>query len=144
MGAFTGYFRNRERLKNTTYPYGAYRAHVVLGVIYTENKTIDERKVFSLDQLEEIVSVANDIIFFVQEKWRIAADRPGSGNTKNIGSITLIDDLLSGSGPFSNYGEDMFDDYWMNYLTADMAKKAELREPYYHNLATYKKFRNIR
>jgi len=40
-------------------------------------------------------------------------------------------------------GEDVFDDYWVNYLTPDMAKKAELAKPYYNNLKSYKKFRNI-
>jgi len=144
LGAFTGYFRNRDSSKNVTHPYGDYKAHVVLGIIYSETPDIDERKVYSLDQLAEIVSVIKDVLFFVQEKWRIAVDRPGSGNTKNIGSVTLIDDLINGKGPFSELGEDVFDDYWMNYLTSDMAKNAELREPYYHDIQTYKKFRNIK
>lgn len=144
LGAFTGYFRNRESSKNATHPYGEYKAHIVLGIIYSETPDIDERKVYSLNQLEEIVSVINDVTFFVQEKWRIAIDRPGSGNTKNIGSVTQIDDLINGRGVFSQLGEDVFDDYWMNYLTSDMAKKAELREPYYHDISSYKKFRNIK
>ena len=81
--------------------------------------------------------------FFVQEKWKIATDRPGSGNTKNIGSITCINDLISGNGPFSTLGEDVFDDYWMYYLTSDMAKKVELPKPYYSNLSEYKHFKHI-
>jgi len=30
LGAFTGYFRNRESSKNTKYPYGEYAGHFVL------------------------------------------------------------------------------------------------------------------
>ena len=63
------------------------------------------------------------ILLFVQEKWRIAIDRPGSGNTKNIGSVSSIEDLINGNGTFAGLGENVFDDYWINYLTPDMAKK---------------------
>ena len=144
LGAFTGYFRNRQSGKNVTYPYSSYCAHIVLGIIYSENdKAIDERRCYDLKELDDIVSVVRDVTFFVQEKWKIAVDRPGSGNTKNIGSVTLIEDLVNGNGSFSSLGEEVFDDYWMNYLTPDMAKRAELMQPYYNNLDSYKKFRNI-
>ena len=63
---------------------------------------------------------------------------------KNIGSILLIEDLIQGNGIFSELGEEVFDDYWTNYLTPDMANKAELAKPYYNNLETYKKFRNLK
>lgn len=143
LGAFTGYFRNRQSAKNVTYPYSTYKAHIVLGIIYSENDDIDERKTYSLEELNEIISVVKDITFFVQEKWKIAVDRPGSGNTKNIGSVSRIKDLIDGSGPFAELGESVFDDYWMNYLTPDMARQVELAKPYYNNLETYKKFRNF-
>lgn len=145
LGAFTGYFRNRKSSKNVTYPYSSYKAHIVLGIIYSENdEAIDERRIYTLDNLDEIISVVKNITFFVQEKWKIATDRPGSGNTKNIGSISLIEDLINGNGIFVQLGEKVFDDYWTNYLTPDMAKKAELAKPYYSNLDTYKKFRNLK
>lgn len=144
LGAFTGYFRNRNSSKNVTYPYASYKAHIVLGIIYSENLTvIDESKSYNLENLDEIISVVKDITFFVQEKWKIAVDKPGSGNTKNIGSVSSIKDLIDGSGCFAELDEEVFDDYWTNYLTPDMAMKAELAEPYYNNLASYKKFRNI-
>lgn len=143
LGAFTGYFRERKSTKNITHPYDDYKAHIVLGVIYDTVPEIDERKSYTLEQLNEIVSVIKNFQFFVQEKWQIAIDRPGSGNTKNIGSVCKIKDLLNGSGPFANLGEDVFNDYWRYYLTADMAKKAELPKPYYGNLTEYKKFKHI-
>lgn len=145
LGAFTGYFRNRNSTKNVTHPYSSYKAHIVLGIIYSENDAaIDESKSYTIEDLDDIISIVKDITFFVQEKWKIAIDRPGSGNTKNIGSVSLITDLINGNGPFANLGEDIFDDYWTNYLTPDMAKKAELAEPYYNNLTSYKNFRNIK
>jgi DNA adenine methylase len=51
----------------------------------------------------------------VKEKWEIASDSSGSGNTANIGSIVRISDILAGNGIFKNLGEEWFDDYWMNY-----------------------------
>lgn len=143
LGAFTGYFRDRTSLKNITHQYDAYKAHIILGVIYDMNSDIDELKTYRLEQLDEITSVIKNFCFFVREKWEIAIDRPGSGNTKNIGSVNRIDDLLNGKGVFSELGEDIFNDYWMYYLTADMARKAELPKPYYTNIAEYKKFKNI-
>lgn len=143
LGAFTGYFRDRTSLKNITHQYDAYKAHIILGVIYDMNFDIDELKTYRLEQLDEITSVIKNFCFFVREKWEIAIDRPGSGNTKNIGSVNRIDDLLNGKGVFSELGEDIFNDYWMYYLTADMARKAELPKPYYTNIAEYKKFKNI-
>ena len=107
------------------------------------NSDIDELKTYRLEQLDEITSVIKNFCFFVREKWEIAIDRPGSGNTKNIGSVNRIDDLLNGKGVFSELGEDIFNDYWMYYLTADMARKAELPKPYYTNITEYKKFKNI-
>lgn len=145
LGAFTGYFRNRQSRKNVMHPYSSYKVHVVLGIIYSENEVAgDEQNVYSLNELDDIASVIKDIVFFVQEKWKIATDRPGSGNTKNIGSVSQIDDIINGLGVFADLGEEVFDDYWTNYLTPEMATKAELVKPYYSNLDTYKKSRNIK
>lgn len=144
LGAFTGYFRNREDRKNVTYPYKEYKGHIVLGIIYDVSPVYnDERKSYKLEDLGNIPSVIENIQFFVQEKWKIATDRPGSGNTKNIGSVTSIEDLINGNGVFSELGEEVFDDYWINYLTSDMAKAIELPHPPYNNLQSYKKFKNL-
>lgn len=137
LGAFTGYFRNRGSAKNTTYPYNQYAGHFVLGVIYSKSTSlIDERQQFALDDLHRIPSVIRDFQFFAQPKYRIASGRPGSGNTKNIGSITKIEQLVNGNGPFAVLGEEVYDDYWMYYLTADMARSVESNRPYI-NLKTY-------
>jgi hypothetical protein len=85
-----------------------------------------------------------DFIFFVQEKYKIATDRPGSGNTKNIGSVLKIDELVNGKGPFAKLGEEVFDDYWMFYLTKDMAKAVELTGAPYKNLKEYTGYKKIK
>ncbi|MEO6016785.1 MAG: type II restriction endonuclease [Polaromonas sp.] len=137
LGAFTGYFRNRDSNKNTLYPYNKYAAHFVLGVIYTKcDDVADERKRFPLSDLEKIPSVIRNFEFFAQPKFRIATARPGSGNTKNIGSVDQIATLTSGSGPFASLGEEVYDDYWMFYLTRDMAEALAIARPYM-NLKTY-------
>ncbi len=138
LGAFTGYFRNRGSTKNVTFPYGEYAGHYVLGVIYSRAETLaDQLKIHTVDDLEQIPSVVKDLQFFTQPKYRIAKDQPGSGNTKNIGSVATVSALVNGNGPFAALGEEVFDDYWMYYLTADMARAAELAKPPYRNLVTY-------
>lgn len=145
LGAFTGYFRNRKSTKNITFPYGDYAGHFVLGVLYSRtDESLDERKIYELKDLKSITSVIRDFTFFVQEKYRIALDRPGSGNTKNIGSVRKIGELLNGKGPFSKPGEDVFDDYWMYYLTKDMARAVELKEAPYRNLEEYKQYKGLK
>jgi hypothetical protein len=137
LGAFTGYFRNRNSNKNTLYPYDQYAGHFVLGVIYSKcDDVADEREQFPLEDLEKIPSVIKDFQFFAQPKYRIALDRPGSGNTKNIGSVNKINDLINGKGPFAFLGEEIYNDYWMYYLTSDMAQKLRIPRPY-TNLNSY-------
>ena len=145
LGAFTGYFRDRKSTKNISFPYESYAGHFVLGVIYSRVDThIDERKIYKLSELEKITSVIRNFTFFIQEKYKIAIDRPGSGNTKNIGSVSIIEKLLHGAGPFAKLGEDVFDDYWMYYLTKDMAKSVDLKKPPYRNLKEYEEYKKVR
>ena len=137
LGAFTGYFRKRSESKNITFPYNYYQSHFVLGIIYSRNsEPIDEKKKYSLDDLTSIISVVQNFDFILQEKWRIANSRPGSGNTKNIGSISNIKDLKEGKGKFVDLGEAVFDHYWMNYLTSDMAKAIDSDVPF-RNIEEY-------
>jgi hypothetical protein len=141
LGAFTGYFRNRDSNKNTLFPYSQYTGHFVLGVIYSKcDDVADERKQFALEDLPKIPSVIKNFQFFAQPKYRIAASRPGSGNTKNIGSAVKIDQLVNGTGPFAALGEEVYDDYWMFYLTRDMSQALAVQRPY-TNLKTYLEYK---
>ncbi|HET7561453.1 MAG TPA: EcoRV family type II restriction endonuclease [Rhodanobacteraceae bacterium] len=117
LGSHGEYFENRTSTKNIQFPYGSYSGHFCLGIIYdrAESATIDETRAYKIDDLQSITSVASNFQFFVTEKWKIASDRGGSGNTANIGSINNIADLIAGRGMFSNLGENWFDEYWMNY-----------------------------
>jgi hypothetical protein len=141
LGAFTGYFRKRDSNKNTLYPYSHYSGHFVLGVIYSKcDDVANERKQFTLEDLPKIPSVVKEFQFFAQPKFRIASSRPGSGNTKNIGSVVKIDQLIEGTGPFASLGEDVYDDYWMFYLTKDMAQALSIERPY-ANLKGYLEYK---
>jgi len=116
LGSHGEYFINRESAKNIQFPYKDYLGHFCLGIIYSRAvRDIDDTRVYELSNLRSITSVIKDFEFFVAEKWRIASDKSGSGNTANIGSISKIDDILNGQGMFSRLGEQWFDDYWMNY-----------------------------
>lgn len=117
LGSHGAYFENRTSTKNIQFPYGSYSGHFCLGIIYDRavGATIDETRPHGIDELQSIVSVASNFLFFVTEKWKIASDKGGSGNTANIGSINNIADIISGEGMFSRLGEHWFDEYWMNY-----------------------------
>ena len=116
LGSHGEYFRNRESTKNIQFPYGDYKAHFCLGILYTRaiSADIDETETLKLDDLQDITSVITDLVFFAEEKWKISSDRGGSGNTANIGSIDYIDDMLEGNGVFIKLGEQIFDEYWIN------------------------------
>jgi hypothetical protein len=107
---------------------------------------INEKVKYSMDNLSTISSVVRDFDFFIQEKWKIAIDRPGSGNTKNIGSTTSINDLKHGTGVFTKFtnGKEIFDDFWSFYLTKDMSDKIDLDKPPYSNLKTYLEYKGIK
>lgn len=142
LGSYWGYFRNRNEKMNMDYPYGCYKTHLVLGLLYKQNENLkDEKAVYNINDLNKIKSVIENFIFFVQPKWKIAQDIPGSGNTRNIGGITDIKNLINGTGPFSTLGEDIFDDYWMNYFNKADARLYGPGKPNYHNIKTYKEYK---
>jgi len=117
LGSHGEYFINRQSRKNIQFPYSEYAGHFCLGAIYSRavSDKLEEARVRQIDELHSIVSVVRDFQFFVCEKWEIASDRSGSGNTANIGSITRIEDIVSGDGMFKKLGEKWFDEYWINY-----------------------------
>jgi hypothetical protein len=148
LGSHGAYFKDRTSAKNIQFPYSEYSGHFCLGIIYTrvDVKDVDEteiikvkeldanidkpqqigqRQVTTVENLRSITSVIKDFEFFVCEKWQLASDRQGSGNTANIGSITFIEDILNGNGVFAKLGEDWFDEYWMNYGVTTMKKKGK-------------------
>ena len=145
LGSHGAYFKDRTSTKNIQFPYSEYSGHLCLGIIYTRTdgedideteviavqeiadaetkvEKIGEREITSVENLRSITSVIRDFQFFACEKWELASDRQGSGNTENIGSITSIEDILKGNGVFAKLGEACFDEYWMNYKVTSMIK----------------------
>lgn len=117
LGSHGEYFINRNSKKNIQYPYDEYSGHFCLGIIYTRSiiDKLTETRTYSVNEVMDIPAVIRDFTFFAEEKWRIASDKSGSGNTANIGSIQKIDDIVLGNGVFAKAGEELFDDYWINF-----------------------------
>ena len=142
LGSHGNYFVERNKSKNIQYPYNEYAGHFCLGIIYTRtvSTSVDETKSYTLKQLDSIPSVISDFQFFVAEKWKIASDKRGSGNTANIGSIDKISDILAGKGMFSQLGEKWFDDYWMNYgkITVQDETGKAMQIKNLHDFVTYR------
>lgn len=145
LGSHGEYFINRQSTKNIQFPYSSYLGHFCLGIIYTRafDRAVDETKIYGLEELQSIVSVVKDFEFFVAEKWRIASDRSGSGNTANIGSIDCIADIVEGRGMFAELGEHIFDDYWMNYGKIKTINEETGVEKWIRNLPDFLKFRGL-
>lgn len=123
LGGYTSFIRPGNERKNIVFPFDHYSEHWVIVFVYnrmaTKKAQVEHR--FSLDQLADIPLPFGNVEVFVQEKWRIASDRAGSGNTTNIGSIhTTIDGFRAGSGPFTS--EDEFLEYWRAYGRTSAAR----------------------
>ena len=148
LGSHGAYFKERDKKKNIQFPYNQYSGHYCLGIIYTRMdvetseteifsvreleeeygasiKKIGERKVTNVENLRSITSVIKDFDFFAAEKWKIASDKQGSGNTANIGCTLNLEDLKNENGIFSRLSEKWFDEYWMNFGSAAMVKNGK-------------------
>lgn len=117
LGSHGEYFIDRTSTKNIQYPYNEYSGHFCLGIIYSRSELdkYAETRVYTTDDIDKMPSVIHSFTVFAEEKWKIASDKGGSGNTANIGSIKKIADILSGNGVFAKAGEELFDDYWANF-----------------------------
>ena len=125
LGSHGEYFIDRTSTKNIQHPYNEYSGHFCLGIIYSRkdlNKD-EELKTYTADEVTSIPAVIKNFLFFAEEKWKIASDKRGSGNTANIGSIQKISDILAGNGVFSQAGEELFDDYWANFGKIEILDK---------------------
>lgn len=116
LGGYTSYIRNGT--KNIAFPFPSYAKHYIIGFVYTRRAiSQSSQHIYTMANRGSIAGPMEDIEYFVQEKYRIASDRPGSGNTTNIGSIVAssASEFAQGEGPFAALGEDVFLDYWRNY-----------------------------
>ncbi len=116
LGSYTSYIHPKTESKNIVFPYSHYREHWVIGFVYSrvEGKRNLGDTVYSFESLRNIPVPFEDVEVFMQEKWRIAGDRAGSGNTANIGSINgTMPDFVDGRGVFESERE--FLEYWRGY-----------------------------
>lgn len=115
LGSFGSYMRNNT--KNIKYKYTDYSKHYVIGFVYKRNGQAQESQVYDYEDRDKIQFPFYDVKYFIQEKYKIAGDKPGSGNTENIGSFSTksFSDLQEGKGPFNSLGADAFDIYWKYY-----------------------------
>ena len=115
LGSFGSYMRNNT--KNIAYKYTDYSKHYVIGFVYKRNGQAQESQVYDYKDRDKIQFPFFDVKYFIQEKYKIAGDKPGSGNTENIGSFSTrsFDELKDGKGPFNTLGVDAFDIYWKYY-----------------------------
>lgn len=96
LGTYNGYFRNRTTTTSIVKPYDSFVKHYCICVIYERTGTKTPVK-----------------HLLVREKWQIARNATGSGNTCNIGSVKTIRELLNNESYFET--EHEFDTFWSNY-----------------------------
>ena len=132
LGGYTSFIRHET--KNIVFPFSQYKEHWVMGYVYTRlaDKKSAAQKIYTFDKVSEIELPYKDVKFFFQEKWKIAGDKAGSGNTTNIGSISgRLEDFVAGNTPFVS--EEEFLDYWRNY-----EKTSQTRAKKYSNIHEYR------
>lgn len=124
LGSYTSYIHPDTERKNILFPYSEYKEHWIIGFVYkrVEGKREVSGRIYSFETLRQMPTPFDDVEVFMQEKWRIAGDRAGSGNTTTIGSISgTISDFSSGNGIFRSEGE--FLDYWRGYKRTSRERK---------------------
>jgi hypothetical protein len=128
LGSYTSFLRNGT--KNIRFPYAQYRVHWIIGFVYVRVEGIESKMYASSEQASEVVCPYTDVKYFVQEKYKIAGLKPGSGNTANMGSFQTsdIEDLRHGRGPFAKHGKHVFEDYWRNYARDGSTKCSSVEE----------------
>lgn len=127
LGSYTSFLRNNT--KNILYPYNHYAEHWILGFVYTREDATNT-DYYPLSERGSLSAPYSHVEWFAQEKYKIAGEQPGSGNTTNIGSIrtTNIEDFRQGRGPFAALGEETFRDYWRNFgKTAATRQYSDIR-----------------
>lgn len=135
LGSYTSFLRNET--KNIAFPLSDYARHFIVGFIYTREVIEGSQHYFELADAAKVPCPISDVEFFAQEKYRIAGESAGSGNTTNIGSILgfSVSDFADGDGPFAKLGEDVFEDYWRNYGRTKSERS-------YSNISEYRRWRS--
>lgn len=136
LGSFASFLR--DNTKNIQYPYDTYTDHLVIGFVYDRVANANAGQIRNINDAIQVPY--NNVDFFIQDKHKISGDKPGSGNTENIGSFLTndIQDFIAGNGPFNKLGISVFEDYWKHY------PKYRATSKLYTNLEEYFAYKNIR
>ncbi|MCI0514119.1 type II restriction endonuclease [candidate division KSB1 bacterium] len=115
LGSYRSFLRDPDGRKGILYPYSEYSKHWIIGFLYSRNPDCKSTEIRKIIEASSLQTPYTDIEFFVQEKYRIAGKKPGSGNTTNIGSFKSrnLEDFRKGYGGFESQLE--FEEYWRNY-----------------------------
>lgn len=136
LGGYTSFIRTPT--KNISYHFDEYYEHWVIGFVYTrlaKNKSAPF-DIYNFQSISDIPLAYNNVNFFVEEKWKIAGDSAGSGNTTNIGSISSSDiDSFKNPSPIFK-SESEFLEYWRNY-----EKRRQDREKSYSNIDEFRSWK---
>ena len=135
LGGYTSFIKKETPTKNIVHHFDHYESHYIVGFVYTRvaEKKAAEAKTFKVSSLNQIVSPYDDVELFVQEKWRVAGDSAGSGNTTNIGSVSAtLEEFREGKGIFQS--EDEFLEYWRGYGRTNAERK-------YKNITDFRKLK---
>lgn len=102
LGSYAGYFRNPDKkMAGCVRPYNSFSEHWAICFIYDWNPD------------SNTLGMISNIQIIVQEKWKLASKRTGTGTTTAIGSIRGVDKIMKGQGDFKN--EKEFLTYWREY-----------------------------
>lgn len=139
LGSYTSYIRTETEKKNIVFPYSQYGEHWIIGFVYkrSERERDISGRIYSCETLDQIPIPFDDVEVFMQEKWRIAGDRAGSGNTANIGSIDgTITEFSAGNGVFDS--EEEFLEYWRGYKRTERERRSS-----YSNIHEFRSKRRV-
>ena len=116
LGSYTAYIRP-PYTKNIRYHYKEYAEHWIVGYIYDRVEGV-KPEIINVDSMDKVIPPIENVEVIIQQKWQIASDKPGSGDTANIGSARTLEELHNGKGIFTQFGDkgkDIFEDYWRNF-----------------------------
>lgn len=116
LGSYTAYIRP-PFTKNIRYHYSDYGEHWIVGFIYDRVPGV-KAEIVDISSIDQVIAPIKNVEVIVWQKWQLASDKPGSGNTANIGSVRTLDALRKGQGTFTKFGDsgkDIFEDYWRNF-----------------------------
>jgi hypothetical protein len=136
LGSYRSFIQPGNETRGIEFPYSEYAEDWIVGYIYQRVEPTEvPAHVYSLDDIGEIPAPYEAVEVFARQKWEIAGEIAGSGNTANIGSIRGdIDHFRHGDPVFRDKQE--FLAYWRGYR-----RTAAERATTYANLREFRRRR---